>query len=229
MLEHPAGIEPLQGRRSRERTQVARRRFTEDEENAIRSRIVEAARRQIEADGLAALKARALAEGLGMATGKIYSYFADLDAVVVAVNSQTLARLDATIVAALPDRNEAPPREVLVGLALAYHRFAVDNVHLWSALFERASVTMRAPTAGWHLDEHLRLMGYITGALQRLSPTMGEADAWRHARTLLAAVHGIVSTALAGFFVAVPRDQVADELAFLVTRVCDGLQHARVG
>ena len=55
----------------------------------LRESLVDAAERTITEQGLAQLKARALAQEVGCALGAIYNVFPDLAALIMAVNSRS--------------------------------------------------------------------------------------------------------------------------------------------
>jgi AcrR family transcriptional regulator len=197
--------------------------LTPEEAEGMRSAIVDAAREIILEGGMPKLTARNLQDRTGMSVGKIYHYFDDMDAVATAVNSRTLADLDQMMVDEALSDPDASPTDILIGLALAYHHFARQEPKLWSALFERGITVMVTSTADWHLQEHLRLIGYVVKALCRLLPGRNEEACWLHARTLLSAVHGVVFLSVEGRYVAVPRESVDEELRFLVGGFCKGM------
>src|SRR4051794_36103806 len=106
---------------------------TTERRQLLREALIEAAERTIETQGLPGLKARELAQEIGCAVGAIYNLVADLDELVLAVNSRTLAMLGR---AARPeDRNgsDAMARtpeqaiELLVHLGLIYLDFVAAN------------------------------------------------------------------------------------------------------
>ncbi len=95
----------------------------------LRERLIDAAERLIETQGLAGVKARPLAETAGCALGAIYTVFPDLDALILAVSARTLARLGEHL--DRPSREGEAERRLaerarhgLVALALAYLDFA---------------------------------------------------------------------------------------------------------
>src|SRR6202030_3733699 len=98
-----------------------------------------AAERTIETHGLGGLKARALAYKVGCAVGAIYNVVTDLDDLVIAVNSRTLAALERDLAAAEQSSDAAKdqsPVDMLVRLGTAYLAFAAAHRVRWRALFE---------------------------------------------------------------------------------------------
>jgi AcrR family transcriptional regulator len=105
----------------------------------LRDALISAAERTIETDGLGGLKARALANEVGCAVGAIYNVVTDLDDLVIAVNSRTLAALERELAAAeqIADTvTQAGPVDRLVRLGTAYLSFAAAHRVRWRALFE---------------------------------------------------------------------------------------------
>src|ERR1700720_4252170 len=146
--------------------------MTSDSHSRLQQALAGAAERRIVEAGLAALKARDLAEAVGCAIGMIYKVFQDLDDIILTVNMSTLERLDAALAHA--DRLDATEfiapndrREVtlLVRLALAYFDFAADHELRWRAVFEHRMPDGQAvPDA--HLEAHKRLFAYIEEPLR---------------------------------------------------------------
>jgi AcrR family transcriptional regulator len=113
-----------------------------DSRSKLHVALVRAAERRIVGAGLVALKARELAEDVGCALGMIYKVFQDLDALVLAVNLNTLDMLDAALAqsdrldaAEFIAKNDRGEVRTLVRLALAYFDFAADNELRWRAVF----------------------------------------------------------------------------------------------
>jgi AcrR family transcriptional regulator len=191
----------------------------------LRGRLIEAAEERIVRDGVAALRARDLAGDAGCALGAIYTVFADLDDLVIAVNSRTLARLDDALGEAMAGASD--PVRVLTGLATAYLDFALGHRKLWMALFEHRMPEGR-PVPQWHLDEHTRLIGHIARPLGRLLAGQGEMVVLSLARALFSAVHGIVLLGLEDRFIAVPTGAIRSQIEIVVGAVLRGLEdHAR--
>src|SRR6516164_9668768 len=64
--------------------------------------LISAAESRIKANGLAGVKARELANDIGIAVGAIYNLVADLDELILRVNVLTMNRLDAALLEAAP-------------------------------------------------------------------------------------------------------------------------------
>jgi AcrR family transcriptional regulator len=189
----------------------------------LRLQLIEAAEATVSRDGLKALSARELSREVGCSLGAIYNVFEDIDALVVAVNSRTLAELDRTIAGFVPSvRDGTEPEECLVGLAQAYCRFAITHTNRWTALFEHGErINRNIPD--WHLEEHVQLISHVVKSLERLYPDRKPAEQWQLAGLLFSAVHGVVSLGLQGFFFAVPPDQLEQQVTSLVQAALAGL------
>src|SRR5258707_7065749 len=167
---------------------------TADRRQELRSALIEAADRAIAAGGLAALRARELAEEVGCAVGAIYNVFPNLDALVFEVNGRTLRAFERFLAEAQP----TPPRSgenaavaELIHLALVYLEFAVEHRPRWRALFEhRMAAGSEMP--GWDLVEQARRFALVEGPLRRLRPDLEDDQLMLFARTVFSGVHGIV-------------------------------------
>jgi AcrR family transcriptional regulator len=169
----------------------------DDRKSALKEALIEAAERAMATRGIAGIRARGLAREAGCAAGAIYTVFADLDELVLAVNARTLSALEAELAAAVrPRRRRAAggadrAAERLVRLACAYLDFAASNKERWRAMFE-----FRLPEGkdvpDWFVADRSRLFGYIEHALGDLLPAIAPKERSALARSLFAAVHGIV-------------------------------------
>jgi AcrR family transcriptional regulator len=196
-----------------------------DRKADLRTRLIEAAEAEIAEKGLLGLKARDVTQRAGCALGAIYNAVADLDELVMRVNSRTLERLGAALA---PASDAGGPEAVTLALADAYAVFALENRRLWSALFEhRLPEGVEMPD--WHRQEHEVLIARIIAPLQRLRPDLPEADVRLRVRTLFGAVHGVVHLALQGRLVGVPEPLLRQEVAALVMALVMGAKLARSG
>ena len=192
----------------------------EEQREDLRKRLIDAAEARIAFSGLEGLKAREVTADAGCALGMLYIVFDDLDRLVLQVNSRTLARLGAALAAAVPEG--AAPKEVMAALAQGYLGFALGNFRLWSALFtHRLPEGVEAPE--WHRSEHAVLIAQIIAPLGLLRPDLAGEALEQRARTVFAAVHGVVQLALTARFVGTPREALAGEVAALVEAMMRGL------
>ena len=196
-----------------------------DRRSDLRTRLIVAAEAEIAEKGLLGLKARDVTQRAGCALGAIYNAVADLDELIMRVNSRTLERLGASLA---PASGAGNPEAVTLALADAYAVFALENRRLWSALFEhRLPEGVAMPD--WHRQEHEVLIARIGAPLQSLRPDLPEADIRLRVRTLFGAVHGVVHLALQGRLVGVPEPLLRQEVAALVGALVAGAKLARTG
>lgn len=179
----------------------------------LRTRLVEAAEAELAVKGLSGLKARDVTERAGCALGALYNAFEDLDHLILEVNTRTLRRMGEALSPRQP--SDADPGAALMELASVYVDFALDNGPLWKALFNhRLPDGVEIPE--WYRQEHEVLIREIVAPLARLRPDLGPDLLVLRAKTLFAAVHGVVHLALQGRFVGAPRDQLKSEVLALV-------------
>lgn len=190
----------------------------------LKGRLIEAAHAHIQSSGLGGLRARDITADAGCALGALYTAFADLDELILHVNSITLARLGAAL------REEATsavaPRAKLKALAKAYLGFARDNRMLWAALFEHR-MAPGVPVPEWHLAEHAVLIQHLVEPLAALRPALETPDLLARARTLFSAVHGIVAISLEDRFIGLAPTDLEAELLNFVDVLVTGLETER--
>ena len=178
--------------------------------------LLDAAEKRISEHGLDALRARDVTNDAGCGLGTIYKCFADLDDLIIHVNSTTLSRLKQ----ALTDASEGltDPVDVLKALAFAYVEFAQSHSQLWRALFEhRLPEGQQVPD--WHQQENTALLNFVTRPVARLEPDLTDQQLASRSRTLFAAIHGVVSISLEGRFVGLEGSVLKDEIDELVERM----------
>jgi AcrR family transcriptional regulator len=187
----------------------------------LKGRLIKAAQARIQSSGLAGLRARDITADAGCALGALYTAFADLDELILHVNSITLARLGEAL------RQEAmgaaEPGAKLKALAKAYLSFARDNRMAWKALFEHR-MAPDVPVPEWHLAEHAVLIQHLVEPLAQLLPELEMSDLLARARTLFSAVHGIVTISLEDRFIGLASTDLESELLGFVETLVAGLK-----
>jgi AcrR family transcriptional regulator len=187
-----------------------------------REELILAAERAIARRGLAGLKSRELAAEIGVANGAVFNLVADMDELILRVGSRTLGRLDSALTAA--ESGGAPsPAETLVRIAVAYCDFAAGNLELWRALFEHRMAPEK-PVPEWAIEEQMNLFRHIYHPLAKLFPERSADELGITARSLFAAVHGMVSLGLEQKLIAVPVAVLRDEIATIVKATIRGLK-----
>ena len=187
---------------------------------ALRERLVQLAEERIAQHGLAALRARELAEDAGCALGSIYNIFADMDALVLEVNARTLHAVDTVMEKALAET--AKPDRQLHALGQAYLKFARQHPLLWRGLFEH-HLPEGLDLLEWYAALLMQLMGRIAEPLARLQPQLPSHVVTLRARTMFAAVHGVVSISLDNRFVGLAPDTLESELERFIQLLLDGV------
>lgn len=152
--------------------------------------ILDAARGLLEARGREALTMQSVADAVGVRPPSLYKRFRDREALIEAVERDTLARLGATLAAA--DAGQADPRAALEAQARAFRLFAAENPRAYAQIYGADSI--RTP------QTDIARRDAVAPAIGRLVALVGEERALAAARTLTAYLHGFVSIETAGLF-----------------------------
>lgn len=193
-------------------------------QRTLREALLAAAERAIAEVGLSGLKARDVAREAGCALGAVYTAFADLDALVLAVNARTLDAMDAHLRSA--SHPEADPVAQVVALAEAYLDYAARHRPRWAALFEHRLAAGREPPA-WYAEKQAELFRHVEGAVAALRPGLDGTELAGLARAAFSAVHGVVSLGLDEKLAPMPEGALRRELRLVAGAMARGLD-ARV-
>lgn len=197
-----------------------------DKKQNLRDRLLAAARTQIAEKGVAALKARDVAEAAQSALGGIYTVFQDLDDVILAVNQESFEALDTIMTAAVA--GVASPGDRMARLIEAYLGFAERQPNLWRAMFEHRLPPGRAfPLT--HYQALDRLMQHIVRPLAELQPNETEDARMIRARTLFSAFHGVIAMSLDHRFTGVGSEALKGELQALLAQLVRGMEPSQRG
>ena len=174
-----------------------------------RERILDAARRIVTHEGLAALSMRKIADAIGYSPASLYLYFAGRDAIAEALGQEGYAQLLAQLE---PLTLIADARERLHALAHAYVAYGCDHPQTYELIFmERktrpecvepgarrqsdAPDAVDAPDGGAALAYGAQL---FAATLCALTPASGaRIDSAMLAQSLWATLHGVVMLTLA--------------------------------
>ena len=192
-----------------------------EKKDSLKTRLIEAAKARIIAGGLESLRARDITNDAGCALGALYTAFADLDALVIEVNSATLREIDQVMLAALDGIEEAA--EQMHVLAATYLAFARTHERRWRTLFD-LKIPEGKPIPDWYIADQALLLTRIVGPLRLLQPDFTETELMIRARTLFAAVHGIVTISLDRRFVGIRADTLDTELMRFIGLLLKGLK-----
>jgi AcrR family transcriptional regulator len=186
----------------------------------LREKLLDIAEADIRENGLAALRARTLAEQAGCAVGAIYNVFDDMTGLILAVNGRTFRRMGAFVSDAMKAGTDTSPTGILVTIAKAYLSFAIENPNLWRALFE-VEMSTEGSVPAWYMDELGRLFSIISSPIAELNPNSSASEIDLMTRTLFSSVHGIVLLGLEKRISGVPRERMEDMIEYLLKRVTD--------
>ena len=114
----------------------------------------------------------------------------------------------------------------LQALGAIYLKFARDNPNLWRALFQFHYPDGK-DLPDWYAQDQAKLLLQIVKPLRGLQPEMNEAALIVRARTLFAAVHGIVSISLEERFVGLPTATLDYELERFINLLLSGLKELK--
>jgi AcrR family transcriptional regulator len=165
---------------------------------ALRARILEAARRIVTRDGFAALSMRKIADAIDYSPASLYLYFKNRDAIAHALGDEGYAQLLATLEAPTdPSLPAARPAERLRALVEAYIAFAHAHPQTYRLVF----VDLPG-TGGEGVEPVVRVFARALAAL-------GHPDDTLHAAAFWATLHGIVTlTAARPAFAEASLDQL---------------------
>jgi AcrR family transcriptional regulator len=201
---------------------------TEERRASLRQVLLEAAERTIAAEGLKALKARALATEANCAIGQIYNVWPDLDSLVIAVNARTLDQLDERLAACEAPAGLSPAaaaRAVLLAQADAYLDFARRNGARWRAVFEhRLAEDRELPE--WYRDQQARLFSHVDRPLRALVPALSPEERAALGRSIFSAVHGVVWLGLEELLGSQSHEDLRRQLRLVIGAMIDGLGEA---
>lgn len=183
----------------------------------MRERVLAGARDLMSEEGIEAVQIRAVAAKANCSVGSIYKHFADNDDLLVAVNSATLDDLHTHMKSCA--NADADPLAQLKVLARAYLSFAASRENSWRGLFQHHLPQGRGIPPE-HLDRNIKLLELISEPLKALNPTLEGQALSSRTRTCFAAMHGLVSIALEGRFVALTGSDLEGEMDFVVERLC---------
>jgi AcrR family transcriptional regulator len=175
---------------------VPRAALRQDEIDAFRRRVADAAMRLFARDGYEAVTMRSVADALGVSAMTPYRYLAGKDALFGLVRTEAFRRFADRLEAELARAGDDPWQR-LRRLKQAYVAFAVDQPDAYRIMFE-----LRQPDPAG-VDELARESRRAFGALHRTvaeAVTAGvlEGDPLTLAHLLWASTHGLVSLHLAG-------------------------------
>jgi AcrR family transcriptional regulator len=191
---------------------------TKERRSDLRGQLIRLAEVQIAHSGMASLRARSLAQQAGCAVGAIYNVFADMNALVLAVNGLTFARIGAEVAGAVVGHEHLPPEQRLILLGKAYLNFADHNHHLWRALFD-IDLPDDDAVPDWYRRDLKALFGHIAVPVSQIFQELDQPELELMVRALFSSIHGIVILGLQNRISGVPRDRVELMIEKLLLRI----------
>ncbi len=148
---------------------------------------IRASRAIIAQNGFAALTARKVAAEIGYTAGTLYLVFDNLDDLIVHVNAITLDEMYEQLVSTQSRCRK--PENCILRLGHEYISFAVQNWHLWNAVFDHKLPEGEKPPEWFH-NKVMKLYGLVEKQLIALG--MGQSEVSTLATNALwSGVHGI--------------------------------------
>jgi AcrR family transcriptional regulator len=193
-----------------------RRKLTDEQKALFRERFIAAAEKLFEAEGVAGVTMRQIAQAVGYSQTAAYSYFRNKDEILAAVRSAALDRFSDRLDAAYAKRRSARSNARAVGQA--YMQFAIDEPAAYRLIFNTDQPeAMRYPALVAALQ---RATGCMTRYVHDLvEEGLLEGDADELGRIFWAAAHGVVMLHLSGMISGVAmRDRLHRNMMQLLAR-----------
>jgi AcrR family transcriptional regulator len=161
----------------------------------LRAMILAEGHRQISDIGYAHFSAREVAKRIGYSIGTIYNVFGTHDALILAINGETLSlwaqHLEARLASATSDRLRVAVE--------AYFEFAILYRHAWLAIYDFRLAEGEA-IPGDYAQKVEQITNLVIAEIAAVLPPARQQDAPALARSLLASVHGHCVFTLNGTF-----------------------------
>ena len=184
---------------------------------------LDAARFIIEAQGLAALSARKVAQRMGYTVGTLYLLVRDLDDLIIQANARTLAELNAELRRTAGDH--AQPERRLRAAARAYLGFANRQTRRWSAVYEHG-IEADVRLSSDFTEQMAQMYRLVEGLLRPLAPRRPAPEIAESARALWGALQGIAMLALSDKLVIENIDSLPAVVDNLVGYFLTGFREA---
>lgn len=167
--------------------------------------------------GYAQFSAREVAKRIGYSVGTVMNVFGSSDGLMLAINSRSFPIWADWLRDRLADNQGAARIEALV---TGYFDFAVQNRHLWSAIYQHVVPQGHAMPENL-MQQRACLMQLVVEEIVHFLPHAPLHETEVLARSLVALVHGHCSFALGGSFALMG---IEDPLALALSRVGEVLR-----
>lgn len=172
----------------------------------VRLQLVDAAARLLAEEGVGAVTVRRLAAAVGASTQAVYTHFDGVDDVVAEVWREGFRRFGAALDA--PATTKDPVADWMVQ-GWGYRRFALDNAHLYAAMFGQGLLAVRH---GQGTDDGAALTFFsLLGRIERCRDggRWQVDDVFTAGEVVWASSHGHMAIELAGYYEGLGRDAAA--------------------
>jgi len=190
---------------------------------ALRERLLNIAEKEVSEGGIVALRARDLATEAGCAVGAIYTVFGDLGDIAVAVNRRTMDQITDTMTKAVAGLDREPPEDVLISLAQAYVDYAQNEGPRWRTLF--AVGLPQSDDMPGFFDALDPISALFASPMEKIHPAHTPRKLDRNARTLFAAIHGLVVLGQEPRISAIEKSDLNRAVTALVSATVDSGSH----
>lgn len=181
----------------------------------LREMILAESHRQMAEVGYAHFSARAVAKRIGYSIGTIYNVFGTHDALMLAINGETLDQWRAHLTTRLAGTKKQRLRVAVE----AYFEFAILHRNSWTAIYD-FRLPENAVTPKDYADKVSAITDIVVAEIADVLPPERKGEAQHLANSLLASVHGHCFFTLNGTFKILGE---SDPLSAALDRVRDAV------
>jgi AcrR family transcriptional regulator len=185
----------------------------------IREMALEAAENIVVEKGFEGLSARKVAKAIGYTVGTLYLVFENIDDLILQINARTLDRLYGEMAETRAAADDG--RDRLLQLGQVYIRFADEDTHRWSMIFEHRLAEGRE-LPDWYRENIARMFGIVEEALIPLAVGRAPREVAQAARVIWGGVHGICILAVGDRLGIAGVDSVQDLSSSLISNYLAG-------
>jgi AcrR family transcriptional regulator len=185
----------------------------------IREMALDAAEKIVVEKGFEGLSARKVAKAIGYTVGTLYLVFENIDDLILQINARTLDRLYAGM--AETQATARNGRQRMLQLGQVYIRFADQDPHRWSMIFEHRLAEGRE-LPEWYREKIARMFAIVEEALMPLAAGRPGREVAQAARVIWGGVHGICILAVGNRLGIAGVDSVQDLTQSLISNYLAG-------
>jgi AcrR family transcriptional regulator len=185
----------------------------------IREMALDAAESIVVEQGFEGLSARKVAKAIGYTVGTLYLVFENIDDLILQINARTLDRLYVGMAETQATARDG--RERMLQLGQVYIRFADEDPHRWSMIFEHRLAEGRE-LPQWYGEKIARMFAIVEEALVPLAAGRPRKEVAQAARVIWGGVHGICILAVGNRLGIAGVDSVQDLTKSLISNYLAG-------